>query len=451
MKKLPNPVAYNSINHPPFPHEKSARNIKYSELNLSRFGINNHNQAGSNVAPNVVSPRGITVTMEPAHTPPTAPLIAEIDEGTAAVRNRALTVNQAADGQDDKVDYDKLSHEVESKLALHEDVTILKEEINEMVKKGEFDHNYDHSSEMKITPKGAGSPTKSGSSSSIAKLIIDHSKGHNAFAAKVTVDVDASCASTGPETDSDVAAAEESSQGKANGSVEEEGEDPDAIPTYNYTIPPRAPVTLPAAAPAVSAAPPQPLNGPPPVCRLSNHRVTAGCTAVVALRIKDKLYVANAGDSRAVLCRGDNSAYDLSIDHKPYDDIEKSRVEAAGGFVNAMGRINGNLNLSRSLGDLKYKQNHSLPPERQIITAEPDVVTYTIQPDDQFMVIGCDGIWDCLSSQEACDMVRGRLSEGLTPAEIVPRVLQLILATDTILSKGIGTDNMTLLIVNFKK
>jgi hypothetical protein len=38
-----------------------------------------------------------------------------------------------------------------------------------------------------------------------------------------------------------------------------------------------------------------------------------------------------------------------------------------------VGRINGNLNLSRSLGDLKYKQLFHLKREEQIISAEPDI------------------------------------------------------------------------------
>ena len=57
------------------------------------------------------------------------------------------------------------------------------------------------------------------------------------------------------------------------------------------------------------------------------------------------------------------------------------------------GRINGNLNLSRSLGDLKYKQDKNLPRSMQIITAEPDVTQIELQPDDQFLILACDGIW----------------------------------------------------------
>ncbi len=51
--------------------------------------------------------------------------------------------------------------------------------------------------------------------------------------------------------------------------------------------------------------------------------------------------------------------------------IEWERIKSAGGFVTEAGRVNGNLNLSRSIGDLKYKQVTSLPREFQIITAEP--------------------------------------------------------------------------------
>ena len=58
-------------------------------------------------------------------------------------------------------------------------------------------------------------------------------------------------------------------------------------------------------------------------CKLSNHRVNAGCAAIVVLKVNNILYIANAGDSRAVLCRAGGVAYSLSYDHKPY---EVSRV-----------------------------------------------------------------------------------------------------------------------------
>lgn len=63
----------------------------------------------------------------------------------------------------------------------------------------------------------------------------------------------------------------------------------------------------------------------------------------------------------------------MSFDHKPAHEIEMQRITTAGGFVNQFGRVNGNLNLSRSIGDLKYKQVTHLPPAAQMITAEPDI------------------------------------------------------------------------------
>jgi len=101
-------------------------------------------------------------------------------------------------------------------------------------------------------------------------------------------------------------------------------------------------------------------------CNLKNHRVVAGCTAVVVVHVDNKLFVANAGDSRAVLCRKTGTSYPLSFDHKPQQPREMKRITNAGGFVNFVGRINGNLNLSRSLGDLKYKQLYHLPREEQV-------------------------------------------------------------------------------------
>jgi protein phosphatase 1G len=103
--------------------------------------------------------------------------------------------------------------------------------------------------------------------------------------------------------------------------------------------------------------------------------------------------VANAGDSRAVLCRA-GRALDLSVDHKPEDETERLRIYAAGGKITCDGRVNGGLNLSRALGDHHYKKNTTLPLEAQMISAEPDVTLYSIdRATDTFMVIACDGIW----------------------------------------------------------
>ena len=75
-----------------------------------------------------------------------------------------------------------------------------------------------------------------------------------------------------------------------------------------------------------------------------------------------------------MLCRNGGLTFPLSFDHKPQQEREMTRITNAGGFVNHFGRVNGNLNLSRSVGDLKYKQVPGLDPSAQIISAEPDIM-----------------------------------------------------------------------------
>lgn len=86
----------------------------------------------------------------------------------------------------------------------------------------------------------------------------------------------------------------------------------------------------------------------------------SGCTAVVALLCGQDLYVANAGDSRCVVCR-DGKAIEMSFDHKPEDEIEHTRITNAGGKVTIDGRVNGGLNLSRAIGDHAYKMVSNPP------------------------------------------------------------------------------------------
>lgn len=176
----------------------------------------------------------------------------------------------------------------------------------------------------------------------------------------------------------------------------------------------------------------------------------SGCTAVVALLRGNELFVANAGDSRCIICR-EGKAVDMSIDHKPEDVPELDRITKAGGKVSNDGRINGGLNLSRAIGDHSYKQNKELGPKEQMITAFPDVKTLTIDPEtDQFMVLACDGIWNYMSSQDVCDFILPRLAEGRDKlSQICEEMFDHCLAPST-MGDGTGCDNMTAIIVRFK-
>lgn len=183
-----------------------------------------------------------------------------------------------------------------------------------------------------------------------------------------------------------------------------------------------------------------------------------GCTAVVCCVTKENIVVANAGDSRAVLCRG-GRAVALSEDHKPSLARERSRIAKAGGQVIELAgdrggpRVQGDLNLSRSLGDHRHKQDRSLNAAQQIITSTPDIKTFHRQPNDEFMVVACDGVWDVLSNDDVVTFIRQRLP--LTPntnvslSQILEDMLDACLSPDLHRTQGLGGDNMTAVLVTF--
>uniref|UniRef100_A0A674D3D1 protein-serine/threonine phosphatase n=1 Tax=Salmo trutta TaxID=8032 RepID=A0A674D3D1_SALTR len=178
----------------------------------------------------------------------------------------------------------------------------------------------------------------------------------------------------------------------------------------------------------------------------------SGTTAVVALIRGKQLIVANAGDSRCVVSEK-GKAIDMSYDHKPEDELELARIKNAGGKVTMDGRVNGGLNLSRAIGDHFYKRNKALGPEEQMISSMPDVKVLTLNPEHDFMVIACDGIWNVMSSQDVVDFVSQKIKPDASGvarplSSIVEELLDHCLAPDTS-GDGTGCDNMTCIIITF--
>ena len=141
--------------------------------------------------------------------------------------------------------------------------------------------------------------------------------------------------------------------------------------------------------------------------------------------------------------------FPLSEDHKPDNAGEKARIEAAGGFVEE-NRVNGSLNLSRSLGDFEYKSSHNLPYTQQMVTCVPEVRQVARGPTDQFVILACDGIWDCLTSEDCVIQTRdamGKLSADAPLTTPIEEMFDRIIAKDILSSAGVGTDNMTCIIV----
>lgn len=172
----------------------------------------------------------------------------------------------------------------------------------------------------------------------------------------------------------------------------------------------------------------------------------AGTTAVVVLIKNNKLYCGNVGDSRAIASiKG--KADPLSYDHKPGNEAETRRIIQAGGWVE-FNRVNGNLALSRALGDFVFKKNDKKRPEEQIVTAFPDVQERSINSDYEFIVLACDGIWDVLTNQEVVDFVRVRIAQRMDPEIICEELMTRCLAPDCQMG-GLGCDNMTVTLVCF--
>ena len=190
-----------------------------------------------------------------------------------------------------------------------------------------------------------------------------------------------------------------------------------------------------------------------------------GCTACVALITKTEIIVANSGDSRCVLAKN-GIAINMSVDHKPDMEKEKRRIEKANGFVEE-NRVNGALNLSRSLGDLDFKKNKKLKQEEQMITALPDVLIEKISNDTDFLILACDGIWDCMSSQNAVDYMQEQVVKAkhtkdgrFKISKVIESMLDKILAKGVessgivafiIFVAGLGCDNMTCMVIELIK
>ncbi|KAL0304394.1 UNVERIFIED_CONTAM: putative protein phosphatase 2C 8 [Sesamum radiatum] len=156
---------------------------------------------------------------------------------------------------------------------------------------------------------------------------------------------------------------------------------------------------------------------------------TTGSTAVVAVVGEEEIVVANCGDSRAVLSRG-GVAVQLSDDHKPDRPDELGRIEACGGkVINWNGhRVLGVLATSRSIGDYYLKP---------FVIAKPEVRVTSRSDADEFLIVASDGLWDVVSNDVACQVVRKCL-EGQVKRSNLPHfsMLQDHNHTDSLMSKS---------------
>jgi len=155
----------------------------------------------------------------------------------------------------------------------------------------------------------------------------------------------------------------------------------------------------------------------------------SGTTCITALirntNGQRTLYVANAGDARAVIAH-DKVAERLSYDHKGSDSEETKRIMDAGGFV-VNNRVNGILAVTRSLGD------HSM---KEYVVGDPYKTSVKLDSTYTHLILACDGLWDVTTDQEAVDLI-------LNETEAQQMSDKLLLHA---LKKG-STDNISIIVI----
>jgi len=126
---------------------------------------------------------------------------------------------------------------------------------------------------------------------------------------------------------------------------------------------------------------------------------------------------------------------------------KKDRIVNSGRRI-TNGRIDGRINLTRSIGDFQYKNNYSLKDNQQAVIPCPEIYKFKITSDIEFMIMGCDGLWDYVDPQKLCEFVSKKLKEK-TPIKNILNEISSKLITKN-LDTNIGSDNMTCLIIEFK-
>ena len=172
-----------------------------------------------------------------------------------------------------------------------------------------------------------------------------------------------------------------------------------------------------------------------------------GTTANIMLIKNGIIYIANVGDSLSVMYKN-RKAYNLNREHQTIIESEKERVLKSGATIVGY-RINGMLNLTRAIGDLKFKSNYNLKRHEQSVISLPEITRIEDIEDIDFIIMGCDGVWDCVKRQLFCDFIDGQIKEN--PDKNLSEILKIIFdkGVSPVWGVILGTDNMSCIIIQF--
>jgi len=187
----------------------------------------------------------------------------------------------------------------------------------------------------------------------------------------------------------------------------------------------------------------------------------SGSTAATIILTGRRLFAANVGDSRVVLCRGGGQCVELTSDHKPNRPDEAARVRQAGGFI-LHRRVMGELAITRAFGDKSFKMGIKAMLEEEaddqafsgskdevakdltapLVSSEPEIATMVLSHGDEFLLLACDGLFDVFRSQDAIALARQELmAHRGEPAEVA-RIL-----SDQAIRVRRSRDNVSILII----
>lgn len=224
----------------------------------------------------------------------------------------------------------------------------------------------------------------------------------------------------------------------------------------------------------------------------------SGSCAVFVMFVDDMCYVGNVGDSRAIMSKYGNEIKQLTRDHKPSDDIESKRIYSLGGkvyqtqtsassfgfnsgflfgsntnnsnFTSKFGISSnqmlsgpsrvfpGRLSVSRTFGDIEAKlpKFGGIPG---VLSAVPDVISFKVTDECDFLILGCDGIYDLYKNEELVDAVNMCLpssenisnfskltSKEITIHSLCGKVVDMIMKTA--ISRN-SIDNITSVLIAF--
>jgi integrin-linked kinase-associated serine/threonine phosphatase 2C len=183
-------------------------------------------------------------------------------------------------------------------------------------------------------------------------------------------------------------------------------------------------------------------------CRV--EKLESGSTVAVAMILQDKLVVANVGDSEIVLSRGGKAELLTTKHHLSANESEGARIRAVGGriFHSRVGHPKFNpclvsLAVTRAIGDAGFKLEEYTDGKASGVIADPDIKSVDLTSEDNFLIIGCDGLWDVMKYQEAVDYVSERFNKE-NPTLISQAIVK------EALDRG-STDNVTVLIVALQR